>query len=446
MDTVHKDNIWSSIGNEMNLTGKICKNCWNNIRDNYRKSIKKTTSGQAFKKNKKYKYDDQLQFLKLHLQERDTLRNLKDVNDDDLKNSSNDSEDDVENVSTVQNIEINISGNTDGEDQLPKTSEYQSAVRKCTKKRTTKTPESASSTLMKYIIQKRENDIANTTQTHSVDAFLAGLSPTLKSFTPYYLNIVKSKIFSIVQEYEMQMIVDEEKKKTTFMTPYPTHFLPPQQQFGRAFPSSSAQHLNHNTYPSTQLQKEMPSPSVSNYSSSPPSQQVSHVASVSNTKNIIELPHDISSPTTSDYSSTPSPQFVHQFVSNNSQNSTNVPVLNDTLTPTSTQYSSPPQSPFFNKNIGSYMSITQNRTHLQRTQDMLIPTLSSSRPQFDQTISNQTSIQPQQEIYSNLPANVYVPQSNNKFKHPKTKPYKNPEENESAAKYFAHFSNKDNIQ
>jgi hypothetical protein len=149
------------------------------------------------------------------------------VNNDDLENSSNDSEDDVENVSTVQNIEINISGNTDGEDQLPKTPEYQSAVRKCTKKRTTKTPESASSTLMKYIMQKRENDIANTIQTHSVDAFLAGLSPTLKSFTPYYLNIVKSKIFYIVQEYEMQMIVDQEKKKTTFMTPYPTQLLRP---------------------------------------------------------------------------------------------------------------------------------------------------------------------------------------------------------------------------
>lgn len=102
----------------------------------------------------------------------------------------------------------------------------------------------------------------------------------------------------------------------------------------------------------------MPSPSVSNYSSSPPP-QVSHVASISNTKNIIEMPHDISSPTASDYSSTPSPQLVHQFVSDNSQNSTNVPVLNDTLTPTSTQYSYLPPSPFLNKNIGSYnMSIT----------------------------------------------------------------------------------------
>jgi len=86
---------------------------------------------------------------------------------------------------------------------------------------------------------------------------------------------VKSKLFSIVQEYEMQMIFDEEKKKNNFMTPYSTHFLPPQQQFVREynqnFPSSSSQPLNHKTYPSTQLQKDMSSPSVSNYSSSPPS-------------------------------------------------------------------------------------------------------------------------------------------------------------------------------
>jgi len=226
--------------------------------------------------------------------------------------------------------------------------------------------------------------------------------------------------------------------------------LPPQQQFGREynqnFPSSSAQHLNHNTCPSTQLQKDMSSPSVSNYSSSPSSPQVSYVASISNTKNTIEMSHDISSPTTSVYSSTPSPQFVHQFGSKlKTQNSTNVPVPNDTLTPTSTispiQYTSSPPSPFLNENIAS---CTQNLTHLQRTQNMLIPTLSSSPPQFDQNISDQTIIQPQQEIYSNLPANLYAPQSSNKFKHPKTIPYKNPGENESAAKYFAHFSNKDN--
>jgi len=74
--------------------------------------------------------------------------------------------------------------------------------------------------------------------------------------------------------------------------------------------------------------------------------------------------HDVSSPTTSHYSSTRFPQSVHQFASNTSQNSTDVPVPNDTLTLTSAQYTSRPPSSFLNENIGSY--ITQNLTHLQR--------------------------------------------------------------------------------
>lgn len=70
-------------------------------------------------------------------------------------------------------------------------------------------PDSASTTLVKYIMQKKENS----NQNNPVDAFLASSSPTLKTFTLYYLNIVKSKIFLTVQEYEIKMILDEEQKK-----------------------------------------------------------------------------------------------------------------------------------------------------------------------------------------------------------------------------------------
>lgn len=47
---------------------------------------------------------------------------------------------------------------------------------------------------------------------HSVDAFLAGIAPTLKTLSPYYLNITKTKIFSIVQEVEMIQIVKRQKR------------------------------------------------------------------------------------------------------------------------------------------------------------------------------------------------------------------------------------------
>lgn len=290
------------------------------------------------------------------------------MNNDDLENSDNNCEDEVENFRTVQNIEISGNTETDGDDQLLLQTPELQPVRKLSQKRITKIPESASSTLMKFIMQERENNAPNNTQTHSVNAFLAGLSPTLKSFTPYCLNMVKSKIVSIVQEYEIQMIVDEKKKNTSFVTPISTHLLPPQQQFNlelnQNIPSSTFVQLNHRSYPNILLQKETLSPHVSNSSSSPPSPQVSDIASFSYMQSIIKMPQNTRSPTTSHYSSLPP----------------------------SPQYSSPPPSPFLNKNIGS--NITQNHAHFQKTQNIILPTLSSSQPQFDHNILNQTSVQP----------------------------------------------------
>lgn len=44
------------------------------------------------------------------------------------------------------------------------------------------------------------------TDLHPMDAFLFGLSCTLKTFSPYYQSIAKSKLFSIVQSLEMEQL------------------------------------------------------------------------------------------------------------------------------------------------------------------------------------------------------------------------------------------------
>lgn len=66
---------------------------------------------------------------------------------------------------------------------------------------------------------------------HSVNAFLAGISPTLKSLSPYYLNLAKSEIFAIVQKYEMKMIMGEylyqkepDENLAYKMTSHPDHY------------------------------------------------------------------------------------------------------------------------------------------------------------------------------------------------------------------------------
>lgn len=56
------------------------------------------------------------------------------------------------------------------------------------------------------------NEKASQQVIHPVDAFLAGLAPTLKSLSPYHLNIARSKIFNIVQEIEMDQITHMQQK------------------------------------------------------------------------------------------------------------------------------------------------------------------------------------------------------------------------------------------
>lgn len=69
--------------------------------------------------------------------------------------------------------------------------------------------QTASSKLMEYLINKNQNNAKNQNNTFSqypVDAFLAGIASTLKTLSPYYLNLAKSEIFAIVQKYEMKII------------------------------------------------------------------------------------------------------------------------------------------------------------------------------------------------------------------------------------------------
>ncbi|CAI6355522.1 unnamed protein product [Macrosiphum euphorbiae] len=75
----------------------MCKTKWSNIRDQYRKVLnkKKTSSGQASKKNMKYKYEDQFSFLKPYFQERPTTTNIE-------SHSSSEEDDDYEALENVR--------------------------------------------------------------------------------------------------------------------------------------------------------------------------------------------------------------------------------------------------------------------------------------------------------------------------------------------------------
>jgi len=58
---------------------------------------------------------------------------------------------------------------------------------------------------MKYLLETKKNEEKKTSD--PVDAFLLGIGSTMKTFDPYFLNMVMSKIFNIVQDMEMQQIM-----------------------------------------------------------------------------------------------------------------------------------------------------------------------------------------------------------------------------------------------
>lgn len=240
----------------------VCKARWNNIRDNFRKSLKKRMAQDEEKvtQSKKYKYEDQLEFLMPFIKIRDTddildsfvgantsvatdpLANIKhdpeESDDSDIEYSEGtDQEDQDQDEVTVtkskqssQFGKILISSNCIEENGLINNVSKEPVSLEINKKRKADdedllkydNSETTSINLVKYLLE--QNEKTNQQSTHPVDAFLAGLAPTLKSLSPYHLNIAKSKIFNVVQELEMNQIMNIQPP---FETPVTKFFISP---------------------------------------------------------------------------------------------------------------------------------------------------------------------------------------------------------------------------
>lgn len=184
-----------------------CKTRWNNIRDNYRKSIRKSTSGQSGKRiAKHYKYSDQLSFLKKHFIDRETRTTIESQEDGEEKEDHEGQDEDMaENKNNIGDVSGVSKVSPNHESTFEVTTK--SNIRKSSRKREAR-HRTASPKLMEYLINKNKRRTLAALQ-HPVDAFLAGVAPTLKTLNPYYLNLAKSEIFASVQKYEMKMLMEQ---------------------------------------------------------------------------------------------------------------------------------------------------------------------------------------------------------------------------------------------
>ncbi|XP_046681441.1 uncharacterized protein LOC124368210 [Homalodisca vitripennis] len=199
------------------ISGGTCKARWNNIRDTYRKSMKRTAtkSGQAAKKIKLYKYSNQLSFLQKYLDERETLSSFSiedqtsDTQEEQLEDTTNITDDDVQTIEILRNESTKeqmptptIQTHTKLTFQLPP-KPCVKAVKKITN---TNTEESASSKLMDFIIKYKEKPKP---ADHPVDIFLKAMAKPLKTLSLYNWHLAKSEIFSVVQKYEMKTLTGQ---------------------------------------------------------------------------------------------------------------------------------------------------------------------------------------------------------------------------------------------
>lgn len=185
----------------------MCKSRWNNIRDQYRKSIKNTAtrSGQRRESQKHYKYHEQLSFLRPYFQERETISNISVESDDrtlDMVLDSSPHSAQSQSILRDEEVIISIPSPVHTSHGTGSLSPAASSSSSPSAQEPTDKPKSAAATLLEYVLKKNQN---NTTEEHPIDKFLHGIAPTLKNLTPYYQNLAKTDIFNIVQKYEMIM-------------------------------------------------------------------------------------------------------------------------------------------------------------------------------------------------------------------------------------------------
>ncbi|XP_059058678.1 uncharacterized protein LOC131852075 [Achroia grisella] len=230
-----KNLIWYTIGRELNTDPSACKSRWNNIRDQYRKSLKRIAIKNDKKSKKHYRYHEKMEFLRPHFNERENTFNDRQGDTADTVDSN--SQNSEQSLMSLLEIRPNIEQASNSvhlpEEQDPNVIYNASAVitprlstERASEFRSTPSPGSFHSpleniqltnttavNLIEYLLKKKQEDIMpHITEEHPMDKFMQCIAPTLKSLTPYYQNLAKTEIFNFVQKYEMTMFTQNKEQ------------------------------------------------------------------------------------------------------------------------------------------------------------------------------------------------------------------------------------------
>ncbi|XP_022199546.2 uncharacterized protein LOC111056488 [Nilaparvata lugens] len=198
-DSGHKSLVWKHIGEEIDEPEMICKKRWINIRDQFKKSLNRRRAEDGV--YKRYKYEENLQFLLPHMMKRTTVF---DVNCEDSTNE----------IYPLNFVDTHDSSNYNTENHEGNFESHHGDSSSPKKKRKKMGNDSASSVLMKYFIDQSASKTVSPDR-HHIDAFLEGLAPTLKNLPPYYQHLAKGRLFSVVHELEAAAFFGTTSRPTT---------------------------------------------------------------------------------------------------------------------------------------------------------------------------------------------------------------------------------------
>lgn len=217
----------------------------------------KTKSGQAAAKIAKWKFQDHMSFLNEFLnQDRPRLSstNSNEEEDDSYKEIQEEKERDSEEHTETETTSFKNNNATNNE--LFQSNLKKTEINKRKQKSHNVIQESASATLIKYLIEKKEQESEKDNRAaHPIDNFFSVMAATVKNFSPIDQHYIKTKIFTIVNDMEGKYLmqssahftpsVQPPAPFTPFLQQSPAHFTPSPQQSPAHFTSSPQQSPAH---------------------------------------------------------------------------------------------------------------------------------------------------------------------------------------------------------
>ncbi|CAH2098989.1 unnamed protein product [Euphydryas editha] len=181
LDFDTREVVWQKIGDSLNRPAQICKTRWVNIRDMMRRKIRDRLRNPNHR-SYNYKYEEELAFMLPYFKETNLNSSNEEYADffDDTNNCSAEISDVFENGTDEYRHE---------EREIKPNISYR------------KRPDDSGSF---------GNEFQELNPADPLDVFLITIGSTLRKFSPYYLNQAKSKIFQVVQDYELQQIVNKD--------------------------------------------------------------------------------------------------------------------------------------------------------------------------------------------------------------------------------------------